>query len=164
RIAALAGGATTSINPMPDHSSSNILCRLAVLVALCGLCFVLSMASIGVGLAILGRFTPVFVIPLVSALTVGLTWYLVRKFSLPSVIPPHAGTKATMIVLLGIATITAVNMRYPAQHMAINRDAGAYTVSSLWLAENGNLQPPGLRGPFRESGRSGELKNEPKLK
>jgi hypothetical protein len=106
---------------------------------------VLSLALVGVPLAMVGGFRPELVLPLTAVGAVAA----VRAVS-----PPRAvmaiDTAALAATAAVVGLVTVANMIWPSQHYTADRDPGAYTITAHWLAERGDLLVTGLEGPFAQ--------------
>lgn len=103
-------------------------------------CALLGLALAGMPLAIAGAFRPALVLP-ASAL---VALALLRLRGPPAPRPAsRPATLAAIFVLVSGVAIGAVNARYSAEHLIVDRDPGVYATTGLWLAESGELTVDG---------------------
>ena len=107
-------------------------------------CLVAAIPLVGLPLAYVGAFRPVFVVPAALALTTGLVWLLdSRRGRLSSTATRWWGAAYVL------ATASAlVNGRLAAEHSIVDRDPGTYAMTARWLVRDHDLTMPQLSGPF----------------
>lgn len=149
--------AEVSQRPRPSGplvSAGDTVSRLLVLAVVAAIAAAVTVAVVGVPLAVAGHYTPLLVVPVLVVGTVAgclVARPVLGAFRLSPV--------ALAVVAVGVGSSTAAGVIWPSQHAVVNRDPGAYTVTAQWLAAEGNVLVTGLEGPFAEAA-SEELTGE----
>jgi len=113
---------------------AGVLADPARAIFVLGLSAVLSLAIVGLPLAIVGAFHPIPISLLTPVLWLPMTWATWRL--------TDPGTKqATMSwAVVGIAVAFAIFVTANSgEHVLTNRDPGVYVITGQWLASHGNL-------------------------
>lgn len=125
----------------------------AVAIAvLAGWVMVAVIITVGLPAAIVGRFTPAVVMPLVGLFGFGVWRVGARQLRevVSAVTSPAAGY-AFMAAALVVGVTLGTNLLKASEHHATNRDPGVYLETGLWLAEHGTLELDGREGPFLDN-------------
>jgi hypothetical protein len=110
---------------------------------------VLCFGLVGLVLAINQVFRPALAFPLAAVAWVLVMWLArpVYANAAPSTRRSHV-VAAVALALVGM--ITLWNGAHASQHIALNRDGGAYANEGRWIARSGNLEVRPHVGPFAQ--------------
>jgi hypothetical protein len=134
---------TIEPTPEPDYADPP---RWLLVVALGLAAGVLCFGLVGLALAINQQYKPALVFPLAAVAWVLVMWLARPVYAGVAASPRRAHSVAAVgLGLLGV--ITLWNGAHASQHVAINRDGGAYTNEGRWIARAGNLEVR-RAGPF----------------
>ncbi len=116
------------------HALSAVLADPARAIFVLVLSLVLSLAIVGLPLALLGIFYPLPVAILTTLVWLPLTWAAWRLTD-----SGDTSTVASWLVVGGAIAFAIFTTTNSGEHVLTDRDPGVYVITGKWLANNGNL-------------------------
>lgn len=130
--------AVTELHPDAGRQRTEIAPRWFELLTLAGIVSLGTVGSIGLLLAVTGRYTTVV------AVGIGLPLAAVSLVVLHRGLPPggvsraaQAGAAAALVLAIGYGAFAGLT---PSQNVVVGRDPGSYVTTGRWLARDGSLE------------------------